>query len=140
LKFKRDLAAGVLLGRLLAHRLPAGVELIVPIPLSRRRQAARGYNQAVELAIPVHRRLGIAIDPHALRRARDTPPQLGLSASARRLNVRGAFVGDPARLAGRHVALLDDVMTTGATLTAATRAVRAAGARSVSVWVVARAG
>ena len=140
LKFRGELAAGVLLGRLLAAYLGRStVDLIVPVPLSAARQAERRYNQAYELALPSHRRFGIPIAASALRRVRHTPPQVGLSATARRRNLRGAFVADPQQLDGRRIALLDDVVTTGATLAAATRAVRAAGASHIEVWAVARA-
>jgi ComF family protein len=140
LKFRADLAPGVLLGRLLAAHLRfTEVELIIPIPLSPARQAVRRYNQAYELALPVQHRSGIRIATTALRRVRDTPPQIGLSASARRRNLRGAFVADPRQVQGRRIAILDDVITTGATLAAATRAARAAGAASIEVWAIARA-
>jgi ComF family protein len=141
LKFKGELAAGVLLGRLLARRLRMRqVDVIVPIPLAERRQAERRYNQAHELALQVSRRHGIPIDARALKRIRDTPAQMGLSATARRRNLRGALIADPHRLRGQRIAIVDDVVTTGATMAAAARITRAAGARSIEIWAVARAG
>jgi ComF family protein len=140
LKFHKDLAAGALLGRLLAARLRhPSVDLIVPIPLASRRQAERSYNQAAELAVQVRRRLGIPIATDALKRVRDTPPQMGLSASARRTNLQGALIADRSKIEGRRIAILDDVVTTGATMAAATRIARAAGAERIEIWAVARA-
>lgn len=138
LKYHGDLAAGVLLGRLLARSLRAlDCELLVPVPLAPARLLQRGYDQATELALAMSGRSGTSLASIALRRVRDTPPQTGLDAASRRRNLRGAFRGTAA-LAGRRVAVLDDVLTTGATLAAATRAARRAGARGVEVWAVAR--
>ena len=125
----------------------AGAEIIasdmlaVPVPLHWRRRVARRYNQAAELARAVARRAGIDHEPGALRRVRATPPQKGLSRAERRANLREAIVADPVlgrAAAGRSVLLIDDVMTTGATLGAATEALRDAGATRVSVLVLAR--
>ena len=109
---------------------------IVPLPLARPRQRSRGFNQAAEIAREVAARLEVPTLA-ALARARDTPPQAGLALAARIANVRNAFV-PIASLEGLTVAIVDDVMTTGATLAAAVRAARAAGALRVSAWVVAR--
>ena len=138
-----DLAA-VLAGQMLAARriadapLPA---LLLPIPLSDTRLQQRGYNQAWTLA----RRLGTALrcpaEPTLLLRVRDTPHQLALPPDARAGNMRGAFAVEPRRraeLQGRSVTLVDDVMTTGATVAEAARAVLQAGASDVGVWIVAR--
>jgi ComF family protein len=115
--------------------------LLLPMPLSERRLRERGYNQAWELA----RRLGTALhceaDPRLLLRVKDTAHQLALPTAARTANVRGAFAVEPRRLAevrGREFALVDDVMTTGATAAEAARVLLQAGARRVQVWVVAR--
>ena len=112
-------------------------ELLVPVPLHRARLFRRGHNQALEVARRLGRELGIAVDARAARRLRATPDQIGLSAAQRRRNLKGAFAVE-ARIAGRHVALLDDVMTTGATLEELARACRAAGAARVEAWAVAR--
>jgi predicted amidophosphoribosyltransferase len=87
----------------------------------------------------VARLLDLPLDPRALRRVRATLPQVGLDRAARRRNVHEAFVADAARVDGRCVALLDDVVTTASTVAAAALALRAAGARRIEVWCVARA-
>lgn len=113
-------------------------DLIVPMPLHPQRLGRRGYNQAALLAAGLGRRLGIEVAPAACRRVRDTPPQVELALKDRRRNIRGAFACD-ADLAGRRVALVDDVMTSGASLDELARTVRRAGAAEVTAWVVARA-
>jgi ComF family protein len=115
--------------------------LLLPIALSRERLRERGYNQAWELARRISRRLRIEATPQALQRSRDTAHQIGMTRREREHNLRDAFWIEPAwrhRIEGRHVALVDDVLTTGATAHAAALALRRAGAASVDVWVVAR--
>lgn len=140
-KFHHDLAAGRVLANAMAMRAreaaPAAPALLVPVPLHPRRLRERGYNQALELARPLAAALGIPLRRDVLARVRDTPAQTGLDAAARRRNLRGAFVaidGLP-----DHVALLDDVMTTGATLRECARVLRRAGVVRVDVWTLARA-
>ena len=114
---------------------------VLPVPLAAERLRERGYNQAWELARRVSRALGCASDPRLLLRMTDTPHQLSLPPERRAANVRGAFALEPRRrheLAGRSVALVDDVMTTGATAAEIARTLVQAGARSVQVWVLAR--
>ena len=114
---------------------------VVAVPLAHERLRERGYNQSWELARRLARTLGLEARADALFRVRDTGHQLGLHRAARSANLQGAFVVTPRHAAwvrGAHVALVDDVLTTGATAQAATRALRAAGARDVQVWVVAR--
>lgn len=139
LKFHGDLAAGRALTQVLelALRDEPPPDALVPVPLHIRRLASRGYDQALELARPLARRLDIELRTGLLQRTRDTRPQTELRAKARRRNLQGAFrvVGEvPA-----HVALLDDVMTTGNTLGECALALREAGAERVEAWVVARA-
>lgn len=142
LKFHGSLGAAAPLAELLAQVLAVRPEplpeLLVPVPLHRLRMARRGYNQALEIARPLARRLSLRCDPFAVRRVRATAEQTRLDAGQRHRNLRGAFVASP-RLAGRTVALLDDVITTGATAAEIARAVRAAGAARIEVWAVARA-
>lgn len=116
-------------------------DLLLPVPLADARLRERGYNQAWELARRVAREAACATDARLLLRPMDTPHQLSLPPAKRAANVRGAFAIEPRRratLRGLNVALLDDVMTTGATLAEAARTLRAAGAASVQVWVLAR--
>lgn len=119
----------------------AEAELLVPIPLHRRRLWWRRFNQSAALALGVGRVLGRAVDLTALRRVKATRQQVGLALSERATNVRGAFAVQPTarpRIAGRRVVLVDDVYTTGATIAAATRTLLRAGAASVDVLVFAR--
>ncbi len=114
---------------------------VVPVPLSRERLRERGYNQSWELARQLARALDLEARADALFRVRDTGHQLGLHRQARSANLQGAFVVTPRRASwvrGASIALVDDVLTTGATAHAATRTLRAAGAREVFLWVVAR--
>jgi ComF family protein len=140
-KFHQDLAAGRLLAELMAPRLALAERpaALVPIPLHAARLRARGYDQALELARPLCRALEIPLLDHALLRRRDTAPQSELDAVARRRNLRGAFAVRAGALVPAHVALVDDVMTTGATLHAAAKALLRAGAQRVDAWVCARA-
>jgi ComF family protein len=118
---------------------PIAVDALVPVPLDAARGRDRGYNQATLLAAPVASALGVALAPGWLRRTRATRPQVGLSGRERRANVRGAFAcPEPAAVAERRVLLVDDVMTTGATLEACAEALVAAGAAGVWGLVVAR--
>jgi ComF family protein len=122
--------------------LLADAELAVPVPLHRWRLLKRRYNQAAELANAVARHAGLEALPDALVRTRPTPSQGAMvSARARRRNVLAAFAvraGAKERLKGKRVLLIDDVMTTGATLEACTRTLRRAGAASVSCLTLAR--
>jgi ComF family protein len=115
--------------------------LVLPVPLSAERLRERGYNQAWELARRVASRRWLQADPRLLLRIRDTPHQLALPPDSREGNVRDAFAVEPRRRAalhGRSVALVDDVMTTGATAAACSRALLQAGAADVQVWAFAR--
>jgi ComF family protein len=140
-KFSRELAAGRSLVALWQREvrpieLPA---LIVPVPLHRARLRQRGYNQALELARPLARALGVPLSHDLLLRTHPTAAQSELDAPSRRRNVRGAFVVRPNAPLPAHVAVLDDVMTTGATLAECARVLRRAGVARVDVWALARA-
>lgn len=131
----RALALGMAAAlRARAEPLPA---LLVPVPLHPRRLMVRGYNQALELARVLGAELAIPVCAQAARRLRPTPDQIGMSAVQRRRNLHGAFACTP-QVQGLHVALLDDVMTTGATLGELARAARQAGAARVEAWALAR--
>jgi ComF family protein len=122
------------------RELLAGSDLIVPVPLHRTRLWRRRYNQAAELARNLSRRTGLPLDTAALVRSRPTPSQgIMPSAKARRRNVMGAFrVPKRESVAGLHILLVDDVLTTGATVEAAARALRRAGAAGVQILALAR--
>lgn len=124
---------------LLAHRAPLHADLIVPMPLSAARLSERGFNQALQLAQLAAGSLNIdaGIDAGACIKVRDTAPQSRLPWQQRRRNIRGAFV-TLADLRGKHVVVVDDVLTTGATLSELAGSLKKAGAASVSGWVVAR--
>ncbi len=142
-KYHADLAAGRVLADCLieraAHDRPPRPDLIVPIPLHRSRLRERGYNQALELARPLARALGIPCGREVLVRRRATPAQTGLDAKARRRNLAAAFEVASSAPLPAHVVLFDDVMTTGATLREAARTLRRARVARVDVWVLARA-
>ncbi|MCA1798490.1 MAG: ComF family protein [Xanthomonadaceae bacterium] len=143
LKFGNSLPPGRVLGELLAIAVRSTAptlecpEAIVPVPLHPKRLRERGYNQALELARPVARALRIPV-LRACRRTRNTPPQSTLAGPERRRNLKDAFVAEP-QVAGLHLAVVDDVYTTGNTIAAVTRALYRAGAASVVAWCVARA-
>ena len=142
-KFHADLAAGRVLAHMMIVRAaadaPARPQLIVPVPLHRARLRERGYNQALELAAPLARALGVPLRHDLLLRLRATPAQTGLDAKARRRNLRGAFALAAGTEPPDLVVLLDDVMTTGATVREAARTLHRAGVPRVDVWVLARA-
>lgn len=144
LKFQGQLSHAALFGHLLAeavqqkwYRGTALPDQIIPIPLHPKRLAKRGFNQSLEIARPLSRYTGLAIDCRGLTRLRETPPQHTLPARQRRANLTRAFACQH-RYDGQHLALLDDVMTTGHTVSEAVRTLLAAGARQVDVWCIAR--
>jgi ComF family protein len=142
-KFSDWHAARKLLSRLMSEAgktLIAEADVVVPVPLSRARLISRRFNQAALLAQDLSRSSGIVYEPLALIRTRATPRQVGLTRAERKLNVRGAFAVSPARvarIAGRRVLLVDDVITTGATCGSAARALMRAGAAQVDVLALA---
>jgi len=116
-----------------------GHEAVVPVPLHARRLLSRGFNQSREIARLLSARRAVPILQDALVRVRRTTPQMTLAREARAENIRGAFVADSALLSGRRVLLVDDIMTTGATLEECARAMLRAGAVRVDALVLARA-
>ena len=142
--FKFDGCSGH--GRVLAALLADAIEragwpdlpeVLIPVPLHPRRLRQRGFNQALELARPLGRRLGIPVDAACCRRLRQTPAQAGLDRKHRQRNLAGAFAV-AGSLGYRHLALVDDVVTTGATTAELARTLRRAGATRIEVWALAR--
>ncbi len=142
LKFSGKLHNARLLGTLMAEQwLPtadARPDAIVPVPLHPARLRQRGFNQALELARPLARALQVPLLPQLCQRLRDTAPQLGQDARARRRNLKGAFaVSALANI--KSVVVVDDVMTTGSTAELLAKALKRAGVERVELWVCARA-
>jgi ComF family protein len=140
-KFSRRLALAPLFSTLLAERL-AGIdplpEVIIPVPLHPGRQRERGFNQAIEIARPLGRRLGIPVVTDACLRIRQTRTQSTLTASQRRRNLRDAFTLHQPAPPWRHVTILDDVITTGSTVSALASTLRKGGIERVDCWAIAR--
>jgi ComF family protein len=143
-KFHNRLAAGRLLTQrwleafqsrpdAVTHALP---DCIIPVPLHPKRIRERGYNQSLELLRTLAPTLGVPIRPDAAQRVRATPAQMGLSAKDRQHNLDGAFVINMPL--PRHIALFDDVITTGSTLAELSKTARAAGAEVIEIWAIAR--
>ena len=140
LKFHGDFAAGRVLAQAMAERcatLPRP-GAILPVPLHRTRLRQRGYDQALELATPLARALRVPLLGDVLHREKTTTAQSRLDAEARQRNLRDAFLVVPTATLPAHVVLVDDVMTTGATLHAAACALHKAGVQRVDAWICAR--
>ena len=142
LKFNGRLADARLLGELLLASLATTAyprpECLIPVPLHPVRLRERGFNQALELARPLSQRLHLPLEPYAVQRCRRTRSQSELSGSARRQNMRHAF-RLIAPLPYQHVALIDDVVTTGSTLNELARTLRQSGVKTIQIWAVAHA-
>lgn len=142
-KYRADFAAGRLLARALADRVaaafPGAVDLLVPVPLHRRRLGSRGFNQAALLARAVARRLAHPVDVALLARSRATRVLAGLLPEERAREVRGAIaVRRPQRVRGGRILVVDDVLTTGVTAESCCRSLKAAGAAWTGVAVATR--
>jgi ComF family protein len=137
LKYRSMLAIAPLFGSAIAGSLDQRPDVLVPMPLADVRLRERGFNQSQEIARHLARLSGIPLLPQACRRVRNTPPQATLPWKERARNIRGAFVCD-ADFSGRHVAIVDDVMTTGATLNELARNLKKAGAARVTGLIAAR--
>ncbi|MDH4229035.1 MAG: ComF family protein [Nitrospirota bacterium] len=143
LKYREKTAlAGHLVRRIDLAAVPSGfwdVDLIVPVPLHASRLRQRGFNQSARVAAALAARLGVPLAVEALWRTVDTPSQVGMRRRQRLRNVARAFsVPEAERVEGKNILLVDDVITTGATLNACARALRRAGAIRVHAWAVAR--
>lgn len=142
LKYQQNMGLGTQLAApmsALLNELQWPVDLITAVPLSRQRIAERGYNQSYLLARPIAFAHHTPFSPQAVKRTRNTPSQVGLNASERKNNVAGAFRANPELVKDKSVLLIDDVATTGATLTASTQALLNAGAAKVYALTLARA-
>lgn len=142
LKYRRDIGLGDALAAQLSEYVSAlnwPVDLVVPVPLGPRRLRERGYNQVGLVARPLSLAMRIAYSADALVRVRETRSQVGLTRLQRRENVSGAFRAKPTRAKGRVVLLMDDIATTGSTLSSCAEALYAAGARDVFAVTVSRA-
>lgn len=142
MKYEGMFALATPLAQLMVDAWPrwqTAVDLVVPIPLHATRHKKRGYNQAALLAKQFCNQLGFTYHPDVLQRTKLTQPQVGLHATERLSNMAHAFKATEPTVANRHILLIDDVCTTGATLAAATDALQAAGAASVSGYCIARA-
>lgn len=140
-KFNQRLALTQLFSELLAERVAAIEplpEVIIPVPLHPTRQRERGFNQAIEIARPLGRRLGIPVALDACHRIRQTRTQSTLPAGQRRRNLRNAFACQQPASPWRHVAILDDVITTGSTISALAKTLRKGGVERVDCWAIAR--
>lgn len=137
---------GVAMGRMMAADLLdtgffSDVDCIVPVPLARSRQRERGYNQSERLALGVSQLTGIPVETRAVRRVVSNPSQTSLSKLERRKNVENIFrVSQPEKLRGRHVLLIDDILTTGSTLLSCAEEMGKAGPRLVSALVLGLTG
>jgi ComF family protein len=142
LKYQGNLALGDALCQLLfdvVRHAGLQVDLVAPVPLSAKRKRERGYNQAALLARPLALGMDWSYLPGVIARTRDTESQVGKTLKQRRENVSGAFTARPSLVTGKRVLLVDDVLTTGATLDSAASALKQAGATEVSAVVVSRA-
>jgi ComF family protein len=115
------------------------VEMLIPVPLGKKRLQERGYNQVGLVARPLAYQLSLQYEPDALVKSRDTRTQVGLSVSQRNANVRDAYRADSQVVKGKSVLIMDDVATTGSTISACTTALLSAGAQEVYVLTIARA-
>ena len=142
LKYRRDMALGDSLAAQMADflfGLQWPIDIMIPVPLGKDRLRERGYNQAGLIARPLAMAAGLEYVPQGLTRQRETRSQVGLTQKERRENVRGAFMASAGRVEGRTVLLMDDVATTGSTLSSSAEALYSSGAKEVYALTVARA-
>ena len=142
MKYRRNVGLGEALALQMVaflRSLQWQVEIMVPVPLGRSRLKERGYNQVALVAQPLAYKTGLIYAPQALWKARDTRSQVGLNVSQRRENVLNAYQADPQIVRLKSILLMDDVATTGSTITSCTEALLAAGAREVYAITIARA-
>ena len=142
MKYRRNMGLGeALAGQMVdfVRSLQWEVDMMVPIPLGKKRLQERGYNQVALVSEPLAYHVGLAYTPQALWKRKDTRSQVGLKHSQRRENVQNAYQADPQAVKGKSILIMDDVATTGATISSSTEALLAAGARDVFAITIARA-
>lgn len=142
LKYHRDISLGEVLSRHLIGSMQYvhwPIDMIVPVPLARSRLVERGYNHAALLAYPLALNTGIDYRPKVLHRVRETKTQVGLSFEQRKHNVAGAFVAESEKVVNKRILLIDDIVTSGATLDACARGLLMAGASDIYGLTLARA-
>jgi competence protein ComFC len=142
MKYRRNIGFGESIAMQMAdfvRSLHWPIELLIPVPLGKKRLKERGYNQVALVARPLAYQLGLSYEPDALRKTRETRSQVGLSVSQRSENVQNAYQADARVVKGRSVLIMDDVATTGSTISACTAALLSAGAKEVYVLTIARA-
>lgn len=142
MKYRRNIGFGEALAIQMAdfvRSLSWAVEMLIPVPLGKKRLKERGYNQVCLVARPLAYQLGWMYAPHALWKTRETRSQVGLSVSQRRENVQNAYQAEPKVVTRRSILIMDDVATTGSTILACTDALLGAGAKEVYILTIARA-
>jgi ComF family protein len=142
MKYRRNIGLGESIAIQMVdfvHSLDWPTVLMVPVPLGKNRLKERGYNQVGLVARPLAYRLGLKYEPNALWKRRETRSQVGLTVSERRENVHGAYEANPKVVKGKSILIMDDVATTGSTISACTEALLSAGAQEIYVLTIARA-
>ena len=142
MKYRRNIGFGEALAMQMAdyvRSLGWPIDMLIPVPLGNKRLKERGYNQVALVARPLAYQLGLRYEPGALVKARETRSQVGLSISQRSENVQDAYQADSQFVKGKSILIMDDVATTGSTISACTAALLSAGAREVYVLTIARA-
>jgi ComF family protein len=142
MKYRRNIGFGESIAMQMAdfvRSLHWPVDILIPVPLSKKRLKERGYNQVVLVARPLAYQIGLSYQPDALQKTRDTRSQVGLSVSQRSENVQNAYQADSRVVKGKSVLIMDDVATTGSTISACTAALHFAGAKEVYILTIARA-
>jgi competence protein ComFC len=142
MKYRRNIAFGESIAMQMAefaHSLHWPIDVMIPVPLGKKRLKERGYNQVALVARPLAYQLGWMYEPDALWKTRETRSQVGLSISQRSENVQDAYQSDPEVVKHKSILIMDDVATTGSTISACTAALLSAGAQEVYVLTIARA-
>ncbi|HUE98624.1 MAG TPA: ComF family protein [Anaerolineales bacterium] len=142
MKYRRNIGFGESIATQLVdfvHSLQWPVEILIPVPLGKKRLKERGYNQVSLVAQPLAYQLGLGYEPDALRKTRETRSQVGLTVSQRSENVHQAYQAEPKLVTRKSILIMDDVATTGSTISACTAALLSAGAQDVYVLTIARA-